>query len=158
MLRFPSASITRPNDTTAYDPGDLVANSTTAGSVVPLRWDFNAIPTYALIRRVLVTRSNTTAAGAPFRLFLFNAAPTVANGDNGAFSGAFGQTITATFTGTVNIGGNTNGRFGVLTPESGFAPAVLSGSIWGLLTADGAYTPTANEVFTLRLEVAEVLR
>ena len=31
-----SQSFTRPGDTTPYASGDLVANSTTAGSVVPL--------------------------------------------------------------------------------------------------------------------------
>jgi hypothetical protein len=31
-----SASFTRPNDTTAFEANALVANSTTAGSVVPL--------------------------------------------------------------------------------------------------------------------------
>lgn len=158
MLRYPSASFTRPNDTTAYAQGDLIANSTTAGSVTPLRWVFNTFSTYALIRRILVTRSNTTAATTNFRLFLFDAAPTVTNGDNAAFAGAFGQTILATFTGTINLEGNSNGRFGVLTPEALVAPAALPGPLWGLLTADGAYTPVANEVFTLRPEVAEVLR
>jgi hypothetical protein len=32
----PSASFTRPNNTTAYASGQLVANSTTAGSVAPM--------------------------------------------------------------------------------------------------------------------------
>lgn len=33
-------SFTRPNDTTAYASGDLVANSTTANQVVSLSWGF----------------------------------------------------------------------------------------------------------------------
>ena len=34
----PSASFTRPADTTQYAVGDLVANNTTPGSVTPLSW------------------------------------------------------------------------------------------------------------------------
>jgi hypothetical protein len=36
LINTVSATFTRPSDTTAYASGDLVANSTTAGSVTPL--------------------------------------------------------------------------------------------------------------------------
>lgn len=160
MLRLLTASFARPNDTTAYADGDLVANSTTAGSVVPLTWVGRPLPTYGLVRRVFVRRSSTGADSANFRLYLIggSSAPTVANGDNAAFSSALGDNVLGTLTGSINIPGNSNGRMGIFTPESGVSIAVDRGSMWGLLMATGAYAPTASETFTLTLEISEVLR
>jgi hypothetical protein len=57
-----SANFTRPADTTAYASGDLVANSTTAGSVVAMSF---ASATFgsgapAQIRRVRILTSSTS--------------------------------------------------------------------------------------------------
>ena len=42
VIEVKSGTFTRPTDTTAYTSGDLVGNSTTAGSVVPLSFTFPA--------------------------------------------------------------------------------------------------------------------
>src|ERR1051326_6997470 len=85
-----SASFARPNDTTAYAAGDLVANSTTAGAVVPLRVDLGnlAAAGHAItgIPRARLTKSGTSPANANFRIHLYEAAPLPQNGDNGAWS------------------------------------------------------------------------
>jgi hypothetical protein len=86
-----------------------------------------------------------------------DATPAVTGGDNAAFAGAFGDNLLATFTGTVNLPGNSDGRMGVLTPEATVPPALDRASLWGYLTATQAYTPIANEVFNLTLEVAEAI-
>src|SRR6185437_974597 len=81
-----SANFTRPADTTAYATGDLVANSTTAGSVTPL--SFTA-PRYATgsgqVRRARLKKSTNTTTNATFRLHLYATSPTPTNGDNGAW-------------------------------------------------------------------------
>jgi hypothetical protein len=84
----PSASFMRPNDTTAYASGDLVANSTTAGSVVPMSFPLggNSMPGTTRVARVRLSKSGTTATNASFRVHLYGASPVVANGDNGAWS------------------------------------------------------------------------
>jgi hypothetical protein len=66
------ASFTRPADTTTYASGDLVANNTTAGSVVPLT--FTAVTRSAgdsvRIERARINTSNALLTNASFRLHL----------------------------------------------------------------------------------------
>jgi hypothetical protein len=86
-FRLVSSNFTRPNDTTAYASGDLVANNTTAGSVTPLSWDVHRSPSGSFrVNRVKVKKSGAVVTNASFRLHLYSTAPTVANGDNGAWS------------------------------------------------------------------------
>ena len=70
-----SASFTRPNDTTAYASGDLVANSTTAGSVVPLQIDLGNVAAVGhgitRITRARLTKSGTSPTNANFRIHLY---------------------------------------------------------------------------------------
>ena len=58
----PAASFARPNDTTAYASGDLVANATSAGAVTPLAFALggNAMPGGTRITRVRLQKSGTT--------------------------------------------------------------------------------------------------
>lgn len=156
MSANPTATFTRPSDTTAYAVGDLVANSTTAGSVVAMT--IAAARTASgvvMLRRVKLHKSGTSVTNASFRLHLFRAAPgTVTNGDNGAFSvsgvadylGAFDVTIDRAFTdGAAGIGiPVTGGELGIKL-EGG-------GNVYGLLEARAAYTPTSAEVFTVTLD------
>jgi hypothetical protein len=152
-----SAGFARPNDTTAYAAGDLVANSTTAGAVVPLRIDLGNIvaANHAITRitRARLGKSGTSPANASFRIHLYEAAPAAQNGDNGAWS----TDHAASWLGNIDITSMlafTDGCTG-----TGSAPAgsemflrLAGGSIFALIEAKAAYTPVANEVFTLTLE------
>src|SRR5713226_10735246 len=84
----PTDTFTRPNNATAYASGQLVANSTTAGSVVPLAIQVqgNSMPGCTRITRVRLTKSNISPTNANFRVHLYGASPTVANGDGGIWS------------------------------------------------------------------------
>lgn len=154
-----SDDFTRPADTTAYASGDLVANSTTAGSVTPLSWSAaRASGLTAVIRRARVKKSGTSTTNASFRLHLYNADPSastgIANGDNGAWStkiagylGAIDVTVDKAFTdAAAGIGVPNSGTDITFTPGTGQ-------TIYGLLEARGAYTPGSAEVFTVELEV-----
>jgi hypothetical protein len=148
-----SASVTRPADTTAYASGDLVANSTTAGSVVALTFAGLNIPNGpAQIRRVRLAKSGTSITNAAFRVHLFSVlAITAANGDNGALS----VNKAANYLGSVDVTVGqafTDGAFGSATTEINAATA--TGSLFGLIEARGAYTPASAEVFTVTLEAA----
>lgn len=155
-IATPSANFTRPSDTTAYASGDLVANSTTAGSVVSLSWTITRIATgSAILRRVRLRKSGTGVTNAQFRVHFYSAAPTAANGDNGVWStsgvadylGAVDVTVDRAF--TDGAAGN-----GVPVTGSEINIALASGStIRGLVEARGAYTPASAEVFTIDLEV-----
>lgn len=150
----PSSNFTRPADTTAYASGDLVANSTTAGSVTPLSWVIARSDTGSVfIRRFKLSKTNTTITSASFRLHLYTASPTVTNGDNGAWlsteSGYLGSldiTVDKVFSAS-------SAGYGV--PQNGYEinAALASGlTIYGLLEARAAYTPANAEVLTVSLE------
>lgn len=154
----PSASFTRPADTTAYASGDLIANSTTAGSVVPMQFTVarEAAGSF-MIRRVKIATTNASALNAQKRLHLYSAAPTPANGDNGAFStsgaatylGAFDVTIDRSFTdGACGFGVPVNGSDIVVKLAAGQI-------IYGLLEARSAITPASGSTITTTLEVLQ---
>jgi hypothetical protein len=157
QINNPSASFTRPNDTTAYASGDLVANSVTAGAVVPLRIDLGNVAAVGhgmtRITRARLTKSGTSPTNANFRIHLYEAAPTPANGDNGAWS----TDKAANWLGNIDVTSMlafTDGCTGTgsATAGSEMFLRLASGSIFALLEAKAAYAPAANEAFTLTLE------
>lgn len=142
-----SASFTRPSNTTAYASGDLVANNTNAGSVTPLT--FSSAHGFGAIVRARIEKSDKTTTNASFDLHLFEASPTVANGDNGALSIA----NLAGYLGKVSV--TVNALAGATTGASGNADASAicpsGATVYGLLAATAAYTPASAEVFTVTL-------
>jgi hypothetical protein len=146
------ASFTRPADTTAYAVGDLVSNSTTAGSVAAL--EFTVIGTAGdkgTLDFATIRKTGTGVANAAFRLHLFKDAPaTITNGDNGAFS----VSGAADYVGALDIVVDralTDGAFGRGLPVIGIplpfecATGVLK--LFGHIEARGAYSPALSEVF-----------
>jgi len=159
VIARPSANFTRPADTTAYASGDLVANSTTAGSVTAMSFTVARVAAgNGMIRRARIRKSGTSTSGATFRLHLYNAAPsTITNGDNGAFS----TSGVADYLGAIDVNVDrafTDGAAGNGLPITGAEInfKLASGTtIVGLLEARGAYTPGNAEVFTVDLEVIQ---
>lgn len=155
----PSANFTRPADTTTYASGDLVANSTTAGSVTPLTLAVGWSQFKLLGARL--KKSSTSISNVSFRLHLYSASPTVANGDNGAFSSTHsGYLGHITFDPSYCVAfSDAVGSFGTPITNSSQAPhdkriALVSGTtIYGLLEARAAYSPASEEVFTVTLEI-----
>jgi hypothetical protein len=165
-LRNPSASFTRPNDTTAYASGDLVANNTAAGSVAAMAFQVarSREGSFAIIG-ARIRKSGVAVANASFRLHLYRSAsnsstgPTVANGDNAAWS----SNGAAEYLGSIDITVDkafTDGAAGDGVPVASSVATEqavkLDGRdtrLFGLLEARAAYTPAANEVFTVTLEI-----
>lgn len=157
-----SSTITRPADTTAYASGDLVANSTTAGSVNALQ--FTAARTAAQgsgrVLGAVLQKSGTTATNAAFRLHLFTSTPTFTSaGDNSAIGtvvvgiakGYLGYCDVTAMTGVSDCcfatGAVDNSRLRM--PWNG------GQTLYGLLEARGSYTPASAEVFTVSLVVEQ---
>lgn len=151
----PSANFTRPNDTTAYASGDLVANNVTNTSVVPLTLTLSG-NTYGQmsIRRIRIKKSTNVTTNAQFRVHLYDTLPTVTNGDNGAwlstestYYGACDVTVDKAFSDPASEG--------VGSPNNGTEINIIGGQdkiVYGLIEARAAYTPGAQEVFTVILE------
>jgi hypothetical protein len=152
----PSSSFTRPANTTAYVAGYQVANSTTAGSVVPLSWTVaRANGGNFYIRRVKMSLSSKSVTNTKFTIHFYTATPTIAAGDGAAWSTTLANWI-CSMTVTVNFVG-TDVSTGIGLPDEGNeCNGVAGGStetIYGLVVADAAYTPASGETITVVPEV-----
>lgn len=144
-----SATFTRPADTTAYANLDLVANSTTAGSVVPMTFSLPRNAGFKLYR-ASVSTSNATVTNEKYNIHFFSSSPTCANGDNGALS-----TTASGWLGSIAVDGTTSPTFtdtsvGWSTLTT-YPLLIVAKTVYGLLQATAAYTPTSAETFTVTL-------
>lgn len=147
-----TANFTRPANTTAYASGDIVANSTTAGSVVPMTLAIDNLSNRGcMIRRCRVRKSGTSITTASFRIHFYKASPTVTNGDNAAwlsteaddYIGSMDVTVDRAFSdGSVGNGGASYGAEIIHKSDT----------LYALLEARSAYTPASGEVFTIEVE------
>lgn len=154
----PSYSFNRPADTTPYAVGDLVANSTTAASVVPISWSNVSRSGSFYPVGVILQKSGATATNASFRVHLYSAAPSVATtGDNGVYATVVsgnGNWL-GSYDGTM-VASHADGCSVTCTPTEGIIDAFVAGqnpTIYALIEARGAYTPASGETFTARLLV-----
>lgn len=151
----------RPADTSVYADEDLIANSTTAGDVVPLAFSVSVGNGRGVrITKAKLIKSGIVVTNATFSLYLYAEEPVVVNGDNGALS-----TDEASFIGQIN--------FPIMTAYTDDASSLIhSGSvsggfnaiehymrttdtIYGLLKAEAAYTPASAETFTVILTIEQ---
>ncbi len=155
-----AVTFTRPADTTAYASGDIVCQSTTvsASGCAPLTFTVSRQADKSfLIPRARISASNATLTNASFRLHLYRQSPTIANGDNSAWSttnsnyiGSMDVTFDRAFTdGAKGIALPNNGSYIIGVPDSGTT------NIYGLLEARAAYTPTSAQTFTILLEILQ---
>ena len=145
---------TRPANTTAYANGDLVANNTTAGSVVALAFGVaGAGGQGGKVTRVIIAKSTTNLTNASFNLHLYAKAPTVTNGDNGAIA-ANGYASNYLGVAAVTVDkAQADGALGYADVTIPFQcePGVVE--IYGLLEATAAYTPGNAETIKVAIAV-----
>lgn len=157
----PTSTLTRPADTTAYALNDLIASSTTAGSVVVPSFTATRVAAGSgTIPRVRLYSNVTTGwDAATVTIRLWSAAPTYTNGDNGAYAVATGAAgYLASFPVTLNQ--VADGAYGVAAPAVGNALSfkLTSGTsiFWDLqLTTIAGNTPISAQTFTLIPEILQ---
>lgn len=146
--------LTLPASGTTYAVNDLIANSATAGSVVPISCVVGSYSGATVrITRAGLLASTTTTASASFSVELYTSSPTVANGDDGAFSStASGHFCSIPI--TFNTPAFSNGADGQTSAD---CVRSLSGTqtIYALLKAVGPYARGSGETLDLTLEVEE---
>ena len=168
MIITPSDGFIRPADTTAYDVGDLVANSTTAGNVVPLTFDIADFPLRSgVIGYVRVFKDDATVTNANFNLHLFTKRPIVTNGDNGALATSTAENYLGLIACDLTSGAfatttDVLKRFQILSQASlasifafDLTKIPAAHEIYGLLAAAAAYTPASGETFRVWLEIGD---
>ena len=147
------ASLTRPSDTNAYAVGDLIGNSTTAGSVSPMALAVGRIAQgTGMIRRARLKVNDTAWANATVRAHFYKNSPTAANGDNSPWS-----TTESEYRDMV-LDKSFSDPFvkGIGVPAAGseinFDCAADSQGIYALLEARTAVTPGSAKTFGLTVE------
>lgn len=149
---------TRPADTTAYASGDVIAESTSAGTI----WTFPGVGREpgrgAFIDGVALITSVSQTLKLDAELFLFDAAPAAQN-DNVAF--APNDTEMEACIGVIELYGAyfKQGSGNGVTAREGLAHRVVCSatatSIFGVLVARNAYVPASAEKLTLRLKLTQ---
>ena len=150
-------TFTRPNDTTQYAAGDLVANDTTAGNVTALTWQIpqGSKNVHKIVSVVMTKSDGSDVTGATFRVHFFNVTPLApANGDNGAFSPVVTACQANTYLGhsgtlTHQFGGDSLAQSAPSIPLTG----LTNDTVYGLIEATGTYTPAAQETFSVQFVV-----
>lgn len=154
MLTCYDMNFTRPNNTTAYAVGDLIANDGTpvAMSFRPM---FKARSVYK-VTGVTLVKSTVATTNANFKVHFFGAIPTFANNDNGVlalsssvqnYMGGFSVDMTS---GAI-ASGSELADFGSPSDSSLMVQADDNQLIYVCLEARAAYTPAALEVFRLKV-------
>lgn len=153
-----SQSFTRPANTTAYASGQLVANSATAASVVPMSFTIGRTASGpgagGMIRRARLRSTGKNLTNAQFRVHIYGASPTCSNGDGGAWLTDNG----VTYRGKIDIALDelfTDVANGTGTPNTGSEINFAGQMAYCLLEARAGYAPASGEVFTLELEVLQ---
>jgi hypothetical protein len=153
-----AASFARPADTTAYASGDLVANSVTAGSVVPVALSQAVLEQgrAVQIERLTLSKTGASTTSAAFRVHLFVALPAVTGGDNAAIVPSIAPVASFDVTmdrpssaGPLGVGVPVVGSVARLVPQAGMA-------LYALVEARAAYAPASAETFALRVEAVRL--
>lgn len=154
MIYAPSVSFTRPSNTTVYAAGQLIANSVTAASVVPLTWNTSSPSGQFYIAGCWLRKTTASITLAQFRVHFFSATPTIATtGDAGVFASVVtGASLwLGSMDGTM-VASMANGAAVNCVPTEGLVTPVRmaeAAAIFALIEARAAYAPGNAEVFTL---------
>lgn len=154
MRYIASATITRPNDTTAYTALDVV--STQAGAVLEFATlgKPNGVSLLTELRYMVDTGTVPSGMGA-FRLHLYNAAPT-AIADNAAFN--LPAADRAKYVGFIEFGTPLDLGDTLFSQKEDLRKqvALSGGSLYGILQTVNGFTPTANRIKTITLLALDV--
>jgi hypothetical protein len=150
----PIYSFTRTGNTVTYSSGDLVANTTVATTVAACSWASSRSGSAiggGMLRRVWIKSTSTSITNASYRLHLYGSSPTVANGDNGAFSSTESDYLGYCDV-TVGIAFS-DGSAGYGIPATGTDINYTQKTLYGLLEARASRDPISGETFTIGLEL-----
>ncbi|HEV2530942.1 hypothetical protein [Phenylobacterium sp.] len=149
------ASFTTPASVVAYASGNLIANSATAGSVVPLSFTVCRVNAgTGMVRRARIKTPDTGFAGVTVTLKLYRDSPTNTNGDHGAW-----LTTESNYLGSMPVTFDqhfSDAEKGIGAPAIGseinFDCAGGSQIIYGEVVAGGAITPQGAKLMSVTLE------
>ena len=158
----PYADVTRPEDTTQYGAGDVIADSASAASVLVFPRCSSDGGRGGCIRSAMLVDSSAEATKLNADLFLFNAEPESYGNDNEAFAPTDAEMLTCVAvialdgTTAANLSiGNGNVVIQNKTIAIPFVTALTDTSLYGVLVARNTYTPVSAEAFRVRLGIEQ---
>lgn len=154
------ASLTRPNDTTAYDDGDSISDSTTTPAPLAFAKAARGAGQGGIILSALLLDGANQSTPGAFELRIYDR-PITAGNDNAAYAPSDADNAklvalvmfdTAVVT---NAGSGVDGNqaFGPVAVNAGFVSP--DGNLYGQLVARSAYQPIEEETFLVRLAVLQ---
>jgi hypothetical protein len=153
---IPKNTITRPNDTTAYTTGDVINAN---GSTTPIELSYSQVLAnpYILLNHLISSNQSGTPS---IDVYFFSSSFTIA-ADNAAFAPTDDQ-MKDNFLGKVShsswsaFAANKNSSAKPEAPIGLPNSSSFSGDpkIYAVLVAAGAYTPIAEEVITIKTDIA----
>lgn len=156
------ASYTRPADTLVYAAGDVLAQSTSAATILTFANFGRASGQGGLIDGLTVVHSNAPTTPPDLELHLFDTAPAMQN-DNVAWAPTDAEM--ERHLGCITIPGASRviGLTGATGNAEWFLPASIKSiacasaatSIFGIVVVRNAYTPASAEKFTFRLHAIQ---
>lgn len=160
-----SAAFTRPADTTPYAAGDVVADSTSAATIIQFPRIAQNDVGCGMIQQVRLVTSANVATKPDLQLFLFDTAPGVVN-DNAAFAPTDAEmlrcvAVIAFPTGSFVVGNAGAGAAGnaICDAQNLMIPfnmlAANTNALYGVLVVRNAYVPVSGEVFTFLVTVLD---
>lgn len=151
-----NASYTRPGDTTAYAAGDVVADSTSAATVLTFSEVVRFVGGGGIIQGAQLIDSAAPATFGEFELYLFDTVPAMQN-DNAAWAPSDSEMEKCIgvipFPAALAKVGGSNLVYDVDSLSKSFNAAASVRDIYGVLVVRNAYTPANAEKFTIRLHV-----
>lgn len=151
----PTSTLTRPANTAAYSAGDLVASSTTAGSIVVPSFPVLNYDGSAIISRIRLSTNATTGWGTNVTVNLWKSAPTYTYGDNGPYTVATGGSAhLATYACALTQYADAAAGECEIDVGSFLTVSFERGQTiyWDLTATDGA-TPISGQTFTITAEM-----
>lgn len=152
-----AVSVTRTNDTNAYAANDVIGSAT--GSTAALTFANMGRSAGVIMitsAELRIDASAVISGETSYRLHLYNVTPPSATGDNGAFDLPSGDR--SSYLGFVELGTPVDLGSTLYVQTSNInRQMVLAGTnLFGYLVTIGAYTPTAQRVYTVTLHAIEV--
>ena len=157
-----SASKTRPSDTTAYAAGDVLNESTSAGTVFTLDNCARYNAGTGVITGALIQDSANQSTKAQLELWLFSVAPTSDN-DNAVFTPTDSEldnlvgviSFPETYVGDATSGAGGNCVYSAGQVNIPFSCAAADDQLYGVVVVRNAYTPVSAEVFRVSLLISQ---
>lgn len=164
VIRTIASNFTRPADTTTYTAADVVADSTSAPTIINFPRAAREKGGSAIIQQAICVSSANVSTKPDLELWLFDESPAAVN-DNAAFApsdaelrtlvGIIAFTSSSFKAGTATSGAGGNAVCDIQNIGMPINCSRDDNALYGVLVVRNAYVPVSGERFDIRLKVLD---